>query len=180
MILIMISISYADIQKTAVSVYLHPISSFFGILRTSPIFLTAEIPFSLYNSLIIRPSLLNSNIGDNNIFRLGSDIGFRHHLIEKGEGLYFQGQIGVFYYKSTYPIGDNIFFLYVDMPRKVLWLDAMVYVGYSLKFSHINVFIDYGCGAVMGVDTKTGHIKPVTIFGNAYWLDLNFGIGIPF
>ncbi|MDR3000882.1 MAG: hypothetical protein LBU89_06420 [Fibromonadaceae bacterium] len=183
-VLLIISNSYANAQKTAVSVYLHPISSFFGILGASPIFLTVEIPFSLSNSLIIKPSLLNISDHSAYIFRLGSDFGFRHHLSGKGEGLYLQGQMGVFYYKRTdfSFIGDKIFSIFFDMPRKSLWLDAMGYVGYSLKFSRVNVFIDAGIGIIMGIDTETGQVKPVTFFDGAgiLWPDINFGIGISF
>ncbi|MDR0515703.1 MAG: hypothetical protein LBH25_01500 [Fibromonadaceae bacterium] len=182
-ILLIIPISYADVHKSAVSVYMHPVTSVFAMLGAGPIYLTIEIPFSLSNSLIIKPSLLNISEHDANIFRLGSDIGFRHHLSGKGEGLYLQGQIGAFYYKRTGFIGDRIFPLFFDMPRKCLWLDAMGYVGYSLKISHINVFIDTGVGTVMGIDTETGQVKPVKLFdgaGKVFLPDINFGIGIPF
>jgi len=182
-VLLIISISYADVQKSAVSIYMHPVTFFYSILGTDLIFLTVEIPFSLSNSLIIKPSLLNISNHDAYIFRLGSDIGFRHHLSGKGEGLYLQGQTGVFYYKRTGFIGDKIFSRFFDIPRKCLWLDAMGYVGYSLKFSRVNVFIDTGVGIIIGIDTETGQVKPVKLFGDVgkvFLPDINFGIGISF
>ena len=185
-VLLIISISYANEQKTAVeqdnarvSIYLHPFSTYVSI-RSIPygeamLYLTAEVPFSLSNSLIIRPSLFNSKDVRRDIFRLGSDIGFRHHLFRNGEGLYLQGQIGIFYYKhNIYVYDDQLgfedFFHFYKAPRKTLWLDVMGYVGYSLKFSRVSIFTDIGIGKVMGMSVKNGHL----------WPDMNLAIGIPF
>ncbi|MDR0518276.1 MAG: hypothetical protein LBH25_14685 [Fibromonadaceae bacterium] len=206
--LLIISISYANVQETAaeqnntrVSAYLHPFSTYSGVLGESPIYLTVEIPFSLSSSLVIRPSFLviNHASGDK-AFRLGSDIGFRHYLARNGEGLYLQGQMGVFYYShnnfghnnckydnysryrnysyySTSDDGPSFHpFHSINIPRKSLWIDAMGYIGYSFKFSHISIFIDAGFGAVLGISTETGRVK---LFDKP-WPDFNIGIGIPF
>jgi len=174
-------------DNTRVSFYAHPLSTFLGIIGFSPIYFTFEIPFSLYNSLIIRPSFLNiSHVDDDKAFRLGSDIGFRHYLAGKGEGLYLQGQMGVFYFKNnnhyiydeecgSEEANKNPFYR-VYIPRKSLWLDAMGYMGYSLKFSNVSVFIDVGFGPVLGISTETGHVK----LSDEFWPDLNIGIGSPF
>jgi hypothetical protein len=142
--------------------------------------LTVEIPFSLSNSLIIRPSLLKRSGteretgGYYDILRVGSDFGFRHYLLgelnERGDGLYIQGQVGIFYCKANYSDdywGEWDFFSFGS--GKALWLDAMGYIGYSFKFSRISIFIDVGYG--YGTIWRTGH-------GELY--DFNVGIGIPF
>jgi len=185
--LLIISISYANAQETAVeknnlglSIYLHPFSTLTCLAFKCPIYLTVEVPFSLSNSLIIRPSLLKRSGSetetgsDYDILRVGSDIGFRHHLLgelnEKGEGLYIQGQIGIFYCKANYSDdywGEWDFFSFDR--RKSLWLDAMGYIGYSFKFSRMSIFIDIGFG--YGTIGRARH-------GELY--DFNVGIGIPF
>jgi len=195
--LLIISISRATEQEdavehnnTRVSVYLHPASLCVNLFDITAIYSTVEIPFSLSNSLMVKPSLLNNYTE----FRLGSDIGFRHYLTGKGEGLYLQGQIGVFYYKrnvDTRSCGCDIYDTFcecgtevIDIPRdycfpvrfygKSLWLDVMGYVGYSWKFSYVRIFIDAGFGSVLGIRTKA---KYVYLSGLP---DLNIGVGIPF
>jgi len=176
----------AKIANLRTSVYLHPFSTFLGLIGFSPIYLTAEIPFSLYNSLIIRPSFLDiSHIDGDKAFRVGSDIGLRHYLAGNGEGLYLQGQMGIFYFRNNnHYIHDeecgseeankNPFYRIYNIPKKALWLDAMGYIGYSLKFSNISIFIDAGFGPALGINHR--HIK---LFDDL-WSDLNIGIGIPF
>jgi hypothetical protein len=111
------------------------------------------------------------------VFRLGSDIGFRHYLARKGEGLYLQGQMGIFYYRPGYTFFSSDSdcdvadcnedgYGYTFNP---LWLDVMGYIGHSLKFSQVSLFIDVGLGAVLG----KRFIQPG-------WPDLNISIGIPF
>jgi len=182
--LLIISIAHANEQEevlehnnTRVSVYLHPVSFSLNLLDRTTIYSTIEIPFNLSNSLIIRPSLLGAK---NGIFRLGSDIGFRHYLTGKGEGLYLQGQMGIFYYRRN--IYTDPPFIYDDtdcddvdcneddheLISSPLWLDIMGYIGYSLKFSWVSVFIDIGVGAIIGT---------TPLFG---WPDVNISVGIPF
>ena len=193
--LLIISISYANEQEealehnnTRVSVYLHPVSLLFfsSAIGLTPIYSTVEVPFSLSNSLIIRPSLLIAKKG---IFRLGSDIGFRYYLTGKGEGLYLQGQMGIFYYRRNVYTGPTFYHSDADCSEfadcnedehelisNPLWLDFMGYIGYSLKFSQVSVFIDVGIGAIFGINTKTKDVSS-PLFG---WPDFNIGIGIPF
>jgi len=195
--LLIISISYAneleeaaEHNNTRVSVYLHPASLCVSLLDITAIYSTIEIPFSLSNSLIVRPSLFNNYTE----FKLGSDIGFRNYSAGKGEGLYLQGQIGVFYYKrnvDTRSCGCDIYdtscecsSVEVVTPSdncfpvrfygKSLWLDVMGYIGNSWKFSQVSLFFDVGFGGVLGIRTKA---KYVYLSGLP---DLNIGVGIPF
>jgi len=175
-------------DNTRVSVYLHPTTMLSALLDLSPIYLTVEIPFSLYNSLIIRPSYLNIShkAEDEKAFRLGSDIGIRNYLAGKGEGLYLQGQIGIFYFRSNNHRCDEVCsdavtvpeppFYNIYIPKKSIWLDVMGYIGYSLKFSNVSIFFDSGFGRVLGISTETGRTK----LSDKFWPDLNIGIGIPF
>ncbi|MDR2583053.1 MAG: hypothetical protein LBC75_06185 [Fibromonadaceae bacterium] len=168
-------------NNTRVSVYLHPASFLFlKLFDITTIYSTVEIPFSLSNSLIIKPSLLYGNeiAQERHAFRLGSDIGFRHYPTGKGEGLYLQGQMGIFYYRSKYNILPSNYFSDSDCDgdcsgsdTKFVWLDAMAYIGYSKKFSNVSVFTDIGVGAFM----KNTEISYIT---GLY--DFNIGIGIPF
>jgi len=194
-VLLIISISYANTQETVIeqnnariSVYLHPVSMLFTLWGISPIYLTVEIPFSLSNSLIIRPSFLNiSHVDGDKAFRLGSDIGFRHYLARNGEGLYLQGQMGIFYFRNNNhytrcddecsdTMGPPQPFYSIYIPRKSIWLDFMGYIGYSIKFSNVSIFIDTGFGSGLGISTETGHVE---LF-DKIWPDFNIGIGIPF
>ncbi|MDR2595248.1 MAG: hypothetical protein LBC87_10820 [Fibromonadaceae bacterium] len=190
LVLLIISISYANTQEPATeqnntrgAFYLHPFSTYSGMAGFNPIYFTVEIPFSLSNSLIIRPSYLNwSRVNDKikaKAFRLGSDIGIRRYLAGKGEGLYLQGQMGIFYYNHSFEeecdelICVNLCpFCVIDIPQKSIWLDAMGYIGYSFKF----LFIDIGIGLVLGISTENGHVKLL----DTLWPDLNIGIGILF
>ena len=199
-IYILLIISNANAQgqieeqdNTRVSVYIHPASllfntwaSLFNPWISNTIYSTIEIPFSLSNSLIIKPSLLRENT-DNKMFKLGSDIGMRHYLSRKGEGLYLQEQIGIFYYKTNHfddccdvlpgeyecECSDTFFYMlpFHAVPIKYLWFDVMGYLGYSWKFSYISVFADAGVGIVLGINNSL-HISPLP--------DINIGVGIPF
>ena len=190
-VLLIISISYANEQETAVqqdntrvSVYLHPVSLSLGLLLLEletnivalPIYSTIEIPFGLSNSLIIKPSLFREKTKERNLLRLGSDIGIRHYLSGKGKGFYLQGQIGLFYYKNKHvDSADSVFYvLPVSITRNSWALDAMGYLGYSWKFSHVNIFVDFGFGAAWEINTKRSEplLMPLP--------DINVGIGIPF
>jgi hypothetical protein len=185
-LLLIISISYANAQEatevqdnTRVSVYIHPLSLssniFFYIINA--IYSTIEIPIGLSNSLIVKPSLLRENT-DLVLFKLGSDIGMRHYLFGKGEGLYLQEQIGIFYYSCDDVSEGDTFFSVLPHPARIrdLWLDAMGYLGYSLKFSKVSVFADIGFGVATGlksvIDPKRFYLFPLP--------DFNLGIGFPF
>lgn len=170
-----------ECDNTRVSVYLHPVSFAFNGIATY-LYSTIEIPFSLSNSLIIKPSfwIYNGPRIDGwmwmnetrEIYRFGGDIGMRHFLSGNGNGFYLQGQIGAFYYKG--PI-FYIFNSYCDETCSdssnygtSLWLDAMGYLGYSWKDSKISMFADIGFGIAMA-GTRLQFLP-----------DINIGIGIPF
>ena len=176
-------------DNTKVSVYIHPVSILFNTWVSNAIYSTIEIPFSLSNSLIIKPSFLRENT-DRNIFRLGSDIGMRHYLSGKGEGFYLQEQIGIFYYKSnrvddcSCDVGgeyececsDTFFFMlpFPLIPINYLWFDAMGYFGYSWKFSYVSIFADVGIGVVMGINNKSNALSFYPL------PDINIGLRVPF
>ncbi|MCL1956876.1 MAG: hypothetical protein FWF63_06100 [Fibromonadales bacterium] len=176
-------------NNTRVSLYLHPASLFSNLIDITAIYSTVEIPFSLSNSLIVKPSLFNNYTE----FRLGSDIGFRNYQTGNGEGLYLQGQIGVFYYKRNVDnrgcgcdlydtscecgievINPSDYCFPVRFYGKSLWLDVMGYIGNSWKFSQVSVFLDVGFGGVLGIRTKA---KYIYLSGLP---DLNIGVGVPF
>jgi hypothetical protein len=177
-------------DNTKISVYIHPASLLINILPSNAIYSTIEIPFSLSNSLIIKPGFLRDNT-DNKMFKLGSDIGMRHYLSGRGEGFYLQEQIGIFYYKTNHfddcscdalpgeyecECSDTFFYLlpFHAVPIKYLWFDAMGYLGYSWKFSYISIFIDVGIGVVLGINDEQNslYFSPLP--------DINIGVGIPF
>jgi hypothetical protein len=193
-IYILLIISNANAQEqnednTKVSVYIHPTSLLFNTWFTNAIYSTVEIPLSLSNSLIIKPSFLREDL-DRSIFRLGSDIGIRHYLNGKGKGFYLQEQIGIFYYKlnrdddcscdvqsGECECSDTFgFFLpFPSVPLKnYLWFDVMGYFGYSWKFSYISIFADVGIGVVMGINDKSNSLSFYPL------PDINIGLRVPF
>ncbi|MCL1956537.1 MAG: hypothetical protein FWF63_04380 [Fibromonadales bacterium] len=182
-VLLILFISYANAQEAAkvqdntrTSVYFHPISLSSNIFYTviNALYSTIEIPSSLSNSLIIKPSLLREHT-DLVLLKLGSDIGMRHYLFKKGKGLYLQEQVGVFYYKRTYVAdgGDTYFSIltFHETRIKGLWFDTMGYLGYSWKLSKVSIFTDIGFGVAAGMNHKNINISPLP--------DFNLGIGIP-
>ncbi|MCL2282286.1 MAG: hypothetical protein FWC26_03100 [Fibromonadales bacterium] len=155
-----------DNMKT--TIYLHPVTLLFGVAAKAPlIYLTVEQPFSPYNALIVRP---NAWIADGSIYRIGSDLGFRHYLAGGGEGMHLQLQGGVFYlaedeYKIEFNWGD-------DDEKKdkgsSLWWDIMGYFGYSHKFAYASLYSDTGVGF--------GCMANIC----SLLFDLNFGVGFSF
>jgi len=183
-VLLIMSISYANAQETAevqdntrASFYFHPLSLFSIIFNTTvtAIYSTVEIPLGLSNSLIVKPSFLREE-EDLVLFKLGSDIGMRHYLFGKGEGLYLQEQIGIFYYKcENISVYDTYIPILIFHPVNIkgLLLDAMGYLGYSWKFSKTSVFADIGFGTAI---TEKSIIDPKRF--SLYLLpDFNLGIG---
>ena len=147
---------FADNTRT--SIYFHPITLLAGL--ASDLFLlysTIELPQSISNSLIIKPSIwyftgYNSDIDLSDVLRLGADVGIRHFPSEKSEGLYLQGQAGLFFLSA-----EN---------KSSLWLDIMGYLGYSKKYSGVRIFVDVGVGIGM-------------VENRAFLFDVNLGIGFP-
>ena len=166
-------------DNTRLSVYLHPVVLLVGLNAGIPmVYSTVEIPFSLYNALVVRPSLWvsvrdkNDVFDDVQLFRLGSDIGFRHYPAGRGEGLYLQAQTGFFYISikdiSEESEGDKF---------GALWYDFMGYFGYTYKFAYMSIYSDTGLGyaCVGGSKSNFKDSGKCTLA----W-DANFGIGFSF
>jgi len=155
--------------NTRTSIYLHPVSLLVGLEAKAPlVYVTVEKPFSLYNALIVKPSLWN--LGD--LLRVGSDVGLRHYLTGKGEGQYLQIQGGAFYLSS-----DFIFDTSIDWNKEAekkrdkkstAWYDFLGYYGHSYKYAYVSIYSDVGIGygCIAGKCALIG--------------DYNFGIGISF
>ena len=196
LVYILLAISNINAQEqnednTKVSVYIHPISLLLNTWFSNAIYSTVEIPLSLSNSLIIKPSFLREDL-DRSIFRLGSDIGIRHYLNGKGKGFYLQEQIGIFYYKLNRdddcscddaqsdeycecPDTSGPFLPFPSVPLKnYLWFDVMGYFGYSWKFSYVSIFTDIGIGVVMGINDKSNSLSFYPL------PDINIGLRVPF
>jgi len=160
--------------NTRLSVYLHPVALVAGLDMGIPmIYSTVEIPFNLFNALIVKPSLWinNSFLGETKFYRAGSDFGLRHYPSGRGEGLYLQPQFGAFYlsikdwdWGVDFEEGDNT----PKTKGSAFWYDFTGYFGYSYKFAYISIYSDTGVGygCISGVCSLI--------------YDLNFGIGIPF
>jgi hypothetical protein len=170
-------ISYANAQ-----VYIHPFSLSSNLFNTNEedvaiIYLTMEVPFNLSRSLIVKPSFLMEHNSDVDLLKVGSDIGMRHYLFGKGNGLYLQEQIGIFYYKCKNDrSGDDIYIpvlAFHPLNTESFLLDAMGYLGYSWKFPNWSVFADIGFGFAI---TEESIIDPRRF--RLYLLpDFNLGIG---
>ncbi len=168
-------------DNTRTSVYLHPAIFLFGLNSGLPmIYSTVEVPFSLYNALIAKPNLWISMRDKNDLFdnvdvlRLGSDFGIRHYPTGKGEGFYLQGQIGL-YYLSIKEIDNGN---QDDLAKiKTFWYDFMGYLGWSYKFTYINLYSDTGLGyvCVTGGKSSFKYSGECTLM----W-DFNLGIGFSF
>ncbi|MDR2593435.1 MAG: hypothetical protein LBC87_01510 [Fibromonadaceae bacterium] len=171
-------ISYANAQ-----VYIHPLALSSNLFNTdyedvAIIYSTMEIPINLSRSLIVKPSLLMEHNTDVDLLKVGSDIGIRHYVQGKGEGWYFQEQMGIFYYKNeNTENGDDVIYmpilLFHPTDTKGFLLDAMGYLGYSWKFSKWSVFADIGFGFAIEdksiIDLKHFRLYPLP--------DFNLGIG---
>jgi len=169
-------------DNTRTSVYLHPAILVMGLNAGVPmIYSTVEVPFSLYNALIVKPNLWISMEGKNELFdevdllRLGSDFGIRHYPAGRGEGFYLQGQLGLYYLSieemdNTVAAADRVKF-------KSFWYDFMGYLGWAYKFTYINVYSDTGLGyvCVSGGKSSFEYSGGCTLM----W-DVNLGIGFSF
>ena len=154
------------VDHSKISIYLHPVSLlFFANDKLLILYSTIEIPLSLYNAPIIKPSLWNGK----NVTRAGTDFGFRHYLAGRGEGLFLQPQVGAFYYSSkndryVFDLDDDN-----DNPKKRgTWFDGMLYLGHAYKFAYISIYSDAG----IGYACKLGSCS--------LWYDANIGLGISF
>jgi len=157
------------IDYTKISVYLHPVSLLVGAnIKVLFLYSTIEIPMSLYNAPIIKPSVWNSP----GLTRVGSDIGFRHYLAGRGEGLYLQPQVGAFYISAkNWTSGSIVDWDYDEeeaRKKRGTWFDGMLYMGHAYKFAYISIYSDAGLGygCVLGACTLI--------------YDANIGLGISF
>jgi len=159
--------SALDYKK--ISVYFHPVTLLFGAnAKVLFFYSTIEIPLSLYSAPIIKPSVWHLQ----DLTRVGSDIGFRHYLAGRGEGLYLQPQVGIFYmsgkeWSFNFDWDDDEDFVTVEK-KKGTWFDGMLYLGRAYKFAYISIYSDAGIGygCILG--------KCTIIY------DANIGLGISF
>lgn len=152
------------------SVYLHPVALLAGLNVNVPlVYITVEHPFSLYNALIVKPSVWASGEG----YRIGGDLGIRHYLAGRGDGMYLALQAGGFYLSIDDIEIDINFDLEEEAEKKrnknkSVWFDGMGYFGYSYKYAHISIYSDTG----IGYGCVAGNCSLI--------YDLNFGVGLPF
>jgi hypothetical protein len=132
------------LDNTRMSVYLHPVSILLGANDKTVLFYsTIEIPLNLYIAPIIKPSFWSGK----DIFRIGSDLGFRHYLAGRGEGLYLQLKGGAFYFSAKNWNFDSDSKNNDEIKRsKGTWFDGMAYLGQAYKFRYISIYYDYGIG----------------------------------
>jgi hypothetical protein len=159
-----------DLKKknTEILVYLHPVALLVGANSKMLLFYsTIEVPLSLYNAPIIKPSLWQGQ----ELTRVGSDFGFRHYLAGRGEGLYLQPQAGAFYFSAKNWSWSR------DLDKKNndeykrssgTWFDGMLYLGNAYKFTYISIYSDTG----IGYSCALGDCALI--------YDVNIGLGISF
>ena len=180
-----------SVELPALLIHLHPASTIFslsslfveeskdGYEYNVPVllYLTLEKPLSQSSSLIIRPSFLSYNrffySDKDSVIRIGTDIGVRYYLNDKGEfgdGIYLGGTAGLFYFKckeevylNNYPYG------YKYEPKSSLWFDVAFYVGKAWKFSGVTLSLD----AALGINLTNN------LGGVPFIYDVNFCVGIP-
>jgi len=163
-----------DNMKTVI--HIHPVTlipSLFSSSTNSESFyyLTIEIPLSLSNSLIIKPSVW-INISEKKFLmfrkrdefsRLGGDIGLLHYPSEKGEGFYLQGQCGAFFVEN------------INTGETHIVGDIMGYLGVSAKRKRVGFFFDVGVGlGNSNVMFKERNFESKGVF------DINIGLGLKF
>jgi hypothetical protein len=136
-------------DNTRVSVYLHPVYLITGAsINMLLLYSTIEIPLSLYNAPIIKPSVWNGN----RMLRIGSDFGWRHYLAGKGDGFFLQPQVGIFKFSSPWSgfwrfiadWGDD--FEINKVKKSGTWIDGMLYMGGVSKFAYVSMYFDTGIG----------------------------------
>jgi hypothetical protein len=160
----------AEKDNTDISVYLHPVALLFGADAKALLFYsTVEVPLSLYNAPIIKPSLWKGQ----EFIRVGSDLGFRHYLAGRGEGLYLQPQVGAFYFSAkNWSWSRDWYNKNNDEYKRSTgtWLDGMLYLGNAYKFTYISIYSDTGIG--YGCAFRLGSCALI--------YDANIGLGISF
>jgi len=191
-----------DYQKNLrVSAYLSPLALFFGAANNMLMFSsTVEMPMNLRNSVVIQPVVwLGSSDGyipDFNIFdvlsyeqseleykgliRIGSGIGLRNYILNKGIGIYLQAIVSVYYFSAkriSYKERDDYDYLQPEIWTNVKGVvgELMLYTGLTRKWENISLLFELGLG--FGYDaTKTQQMGYI----NRLATNLNLSIGIPF
>jgi len=177
-------------QKT--SVYLHPVWLIAGFASYVAdgfnwpfgLNLTGEFPFNERYALIVDPSLLTWDYDDDDggeVFAIGSGIGIRRFVNANADGFYLQLMPSIYYWKFD----DKIDY------ASALNVDVLGYIGYSIKYSKINLFFDFGMGygfthylsRSIGVKDIFKDDSDIRIFRlgtkNGLSFDINIGVGIP-
>jgi len=166
------------------SVYLHPVA--FAALAADMLYinLTGEFPLNGRYALIVNPSVIwlygtsETVEGVDKTFWIGSGIGIRRFVNGNADGLYLQLMPNIGYFKSE------------DSDRySAINADILGYIGYSIKYSKIRLFFDFGIGYgfthYFSVDKeyKESIKDEPRFFGmgtrNDLSFDINIGIGIP-
>jgi len=188
-------------KNLRVGVYFHPLPFIFGAKYNMFMFTsTVEVPLSLSNSVIIQPSLwLGSSDGfipdvvkviyfsDDEVEykklkRVGTGIGLRNYVFNKGEGL-FLSLVASTYYISAEKIqkresdSDDYWGEKIKLWKKVEGRigELMFYVGATHKWQ--NISLSYEAGLGFGYDgTETYQMG----YANKLATNLNVIVGIPF
>jgi hypothetical protein len=154
------------VDNSRVSVYFHPAALLIGAnVDMLVLYSTVEKPFSLYNSLIVKPSIWYNDY----FSRIGGDIGLRHYPGGRGEGLYLQLQGGAFRISAKrdwswdIDLKDND-----EKENSGVWFDGMGYFGYAYKYAYLSIYSDTGIG------------YGCVLSACSLIYDINLGIGIAF
>ena len=178
-------------QKT--SVYLHPVWLIAGFASYAVddfywpfgLNLTGEFPFNERYALIVDPFLLlwpgEDGEDGGEVFEIGSGIGIRRFVNGNADGLYLQLMPSIYHWKYD----DKIDY------ASALNVDILGHIGYSIKYSKINLFFDFGMGygfthylsRSIGVKDIFKDDSDIRIFRlgtkNGLSFDINIGVGIP-
>ncbi len=195
-------------ENLRVVAYLHPLPLFFGAASNMLMFSsTVEMPMNLSNSVVIQPIvwlgssdgyipnvnviIFNDDEGQNDLeykglVRVGSGIGLRHYILNKGKGFYLQAIVSAYYFSaksisSREDVLDEEYDYYyttkIDTWTNVRGVvgEFMLYTGLSHKWENISLLYEIGLG--FGYDgTKTRQMGYI----NRLATNFNLGIGIPF
>jgi len=180
-----------DEKNLRVVAYLHPLPFFVGAGYNMFMFnSTVELPLNLSNSVVIQPAIwLGSSDGFildeveyENLKRVGSGVGLRHYVNNKGYGFYLQAVAGAYYIKAEsiqYKEDDDDDYWGYEIKtwKKVKGTvgELMFYIGSAHKWRNISLSYEGGLG--FGLDgTKTYQMGYV----NKLATNFNFCVGIPF
>jgi len=178
------------------SVYLHPISLMAGFASLAvenlylPLWfnLTGEFSLSGRYALIVNPFIFDwggsTMEGSGKIFSGGSGIGIRRFVNGNADGLYLQLMPKVGYFK-----GDDFEKENGEKYSAFSGINADIlgYIGYSIKYSKIHLFFDFGLGYgishYFSADKELFEDDDIRLIGigtkNGLSIDINIGVGIP-